>query len=136
MLTWLTQFFTWWNGQTLNTRLHTWRFGEGVGNDEFGNTNYRTKGGKIYAALGIERRWVIYAGQSEGSQTPPGWYGWLHHLTDVPPTEEAYTPREWELPYIQNLTGTPRAYRPTGSTLRDAARPAATGDYKAWQPGN
>ena len=39
-----TQFFTWWNGQTLNTRFHTWRHGELVGEDEFGNHYYRTRG--------------------------------------------------------------------------------------------
>ena len=27
----LLQFFTWWNGETLGTRLHTWRFGKIVG---------------------------------------------------------------------------------------------------------
>ena len=43
MLAWLIQIFTWWNGQTLNTRFHTWRFGERVGTDEFGNIYYRTK---------------------------------------------------------------------------------------------
>ena len=47
MLTWLKQFFTWWNGQTLNTRLHTWRHGELVGHDEFGNAYYRTRGGRL-----------------------------------------------------------------------------------------
>ena len=135
MLKWLTQFFTWWNGQTLNTRFHTWRNGEFVGHDEFGNSYYRTKGGKLDPALGYERRWVIFAGVSEASQSPPGWFGWLHHTSDIPPTEEAYTPRDWQLPHIQNRTGTPLAYRPSGSTLREGARPAATGDYKAWQPG-
>ena len=29
----LLQFFTWWNGETLGTRLHTWRFGKSVGED-------------------------------------------------------------------------------------------------------
>ncbi len=135
MLAWLIQIFTWWNGQTLNTRFHTWRFGERVGTDEFGNIYYRTKGGAIDGALGYQRRWVIYAGQSEASQTPPGWYGWLHYTVDTPPTEENYQPLEWQLPYQPNLTGTPGAYRPSGSTLREAARPAATGDYKAWRPG-
>ena len=51
------------------------------------------------------------------------------------PTAETYDAREWQLPHLPNLTGTPQAYRPSGSTLREAARPAATGDYKAWQPG-
>jgi len=136
MLTWLKQIFTWWNGQTLNTRFHTWRHGELVGTDEFGNAYYQTKGGAIDPALGYCRRWVIYAGISEGSKTPPGWYGWLHYTSDVPPSAENYQPREWQLPYQPNLTGTPFAYRPSGSTLAEAARPTATGDYKAWQPGN
>lgn len=130
----LIQFFTWWNGETLNTRFHTWLHGEIVGRDEFGNVYYRTRGGKIDPALGFERRWVIYAGQSEGSMTPTGWYGWLHHTVDIPPTDETYTPREWQMPYEPNLTGTPRAYRPSGSTLRAGARPPATGDYDAWRP--
>ena len=38
---WLVQFFTWWNEQTLGTRLHTWRHGERVGEDQFGNVYYR-----------------------------------------------------------------------------------------------
>ena len=36
-----TQFFTWWNGQTLGTRYFTWRKGQFVGEDEFGNKYYR-----------------------------------------------------------------------------------------------
>lgn len=132
---WLKRFFTWWNGGTLNTRFHTWRFGELVGHDEFGNAYYRTAGGKLDPALGWERRWVIYAGVSDGSATPPGWYGWLHHTTDIPPTESDYKPREWEAPYEPNMTGTPLAYRPPGSTLASGKRPPATGDYEAWSPG-
>jgi NADH:ubiquinone oxidoreductase subunit len=131
---WLVQFFTWWNEQTLNTRFHTWRNGERVGEDQFGNIYYRWRGGKIDPALGFERRWVIYNGESDGSRTPPGWYGWLHHMTDTPPTEEEYKPRAWELPYAPNATGTPAAWRPQGSTLATAARPKATGDYQAWSP--
>ncbi len=133
--TWLLQTFTWWSGQTINTRFHTWRHGELVGKDEQGNMYYRTKGGAIDPALGYERRWVIYAGESEGSATPPGWYGWLHHSTDVPPTAETYAPREWEAPHRPNMTGTAEAYRPQGSILNSGVRPAATGDYKPWTPG-
>ena len=40
MKTLLTQIFTWWNGQTIGTRFHTWRFGKKVGQDELGNTYY------------------------------------------------------------------------------------------------
>ncbi|MCC2097897.1 MAG: NADH:ubiquinone oxidoreductase subunit NDUFA12, partial [Hyphomicrobiales bacterium] len=134
-MTWLLQFFTWWSGQTLGTRFHTWRKGERVGEDEQGNIYYRTRGGAKDPVLGFERRWVIYKGESEASKVPPGWYGWLHHQTDVSPASDNYQPREWELPHQPNMTGTPAAYRPQGSTMASGVRPAATGDYQAWTPG-
>lgn len=134
MMLWLARFFTWWNGATLNTLLYTALHGELVGHDQYGNAYYRTRGGRLDPALGFERRWVIYSGYAEGSMTPPGWYGWLHHTVDVPPTQESYKPRAWELPYQPNLTGTPQAWRPQGSTLASGVRPPATGDYEAWTP--
>ena len=117
------KFFTWWSGQTFGTQLWTWRFGELVGKDEQGNRYYRTKGRKIDPTLGFERRWVIYNGYAEASRVPPSWHGWLHHTVDVAPTEESYTPREWEKPHVPNMTGTPAAYRPSGSTLASGRRP-------------
>jgi NADH:ubiquinone oxidoreductase subunit len=95
----LLKFFTWWSGTTFGTNLWTSRFGELVGTDEQGNTYYRTKGGKIDPVLGFERRWVIYNGYAEASKIPTGWHGWMHHTVDVPPTDEAYTPREWQKPH-------------------------------------
>jgi NADH:ubiquinone oxidoreductase subunit len=131
----LLRFFTWWSGATFGTLAYTRRQGELVGHDEFGNSYYRSRGGAKDPALGIERRWVIYNGQTEASMTPPGWNGWLHHTVDVPPSKEDYKPRDWELPHLGNLTGTPRAYRPTGSTLRNEPRQPTGGDYEAWSPG-
>ena len=132
--TFFTRCFTWWNGQTFGTQLWTALYGELVGEDEFGNRYYRTKGGKIDPVLGFERRWVIYNGTAEASVVPPSWHGWLHHTVDVPPTQEEVTPRPWWKPHRPNLTGTPGAYRPIGSTLAQGRRPKATGDYKAWDP--
>ena len=132
----LVKIFTWWNGQTFGTQLWTWRFGELVGQDEQGNRYFRTKGRKIDPSLGFERRWVIYNGYAEATKVPPSWHGWLHHTVDLPPTEEAYTPHEWEKPHLPNMTGTPLAYRPSGSTLASGRRPKATGDYQPWTPGN
>ena len=126
------QFFTWWNGQTLGTRLWTWRTGTKVGEDEIGNIYY--EGGKD--TDGFTRRWVIYAGQSEGSAVGAGWHGWLHHRVDTPPSQEEYTNREWQKPHQENLTGTPGAYRPKGSMLNPEQRPEVTGDYDAWTPGS
>ena len=42
--------------------------------------------------------------------------------------------REWEVPHRGNLTGTPAAVRPKGSTLRRGQRQATGGDYQAWTP--
>ena len=130
--TFFTQFFTWWNGQTLGTRLHTWRFGKEVGQDEFGNIYY--EGGTD--SEGRTRRWVIYKAYSEASAIPPGWHGWMHYRVDTPPTQEDYKPREWQKPHLPNLTGTAEAYHPPGSLFAGGNRPQVTGDYDAWTPGN
>jgi NADH:ubiquinone oxidoreductase subunit len=127
----LLQVFTWWNGQTMGTRFYTWRKGERVGTDEYGNIYYRAKDASHNEG---ERRWVIYNGEAEASMVPQGWYGWLHHTSDEVPSENSYKPREWEQPHEPNLTGTPKAYRPDGSILGKGKRAAATGDYQAWRP--
>ena len=128
----LAQFFTWWNGQTLGTRFHTWRLGSRVGEDEFGNVYY--EGGTD--SEGRTRRWVIYDGYSETSKVPPGWHGWIHHRVDVPPVDDNYQPHTWQKPHEANATGTPAAYRPKGSVLSGGSRPQVTGDYDAWTPGS
>jgi NADH:ubiquinone oxidoreductase subunit len=135
MKSFLIKVFTWWNGQTIGTQVWTWLYGEPVGEDEFGNRYYRSKRGKIDPSLGFERRWVVYSGVAEASTVPPSWHGWLHHTVDVPPTLDKVQPRPWWKPHRPNLTGTPGAHRPTGSTLAQGRRPRATGDYKAWNPG-
>src|SRR5438477_7937778 len=124
------KFFTWWNGQTFGTQVWTWRYGEFVGEDEFGNRYYRTKGGKIDPTLRFERRWVTYQGYAEASTVPPSWHGWLHHTVDVPPTQGSAKAWPWEKPHRPNLTGTPLAWRPSGSVLAEGRRPPAAGDYK------
>ena len=52
----LTELFTWWNGQTMGTRWFTRRKGEKVGTDEFGNTYYRTPDKACTAGGFPERR--------------------------------------------------------------------------------
>ena len=130
LMTLITQIFTWWNGQTLGTRVWTWRKGELVGQDEFGNTYYRARN----TPLG-ERRWVIYNGYADASAIPTGWHGWMHHTVDTPPSEESYTPKEWQQAHRANPTGTASAYRPKGSTVSGGRRDRTTGDYEAWTPG-
>src|SRR5258708_14414180 len=132
LLAFFTAFYTWRNGRTFGRQVWTAFIGEAVGDYEFGTRYYRTKGGKIDPALGFERRWVIYNGYAEASTVPPSWHGWLHHTVDVPPTEEKVTPRPWWKPHRPNLTGTPGAHRPPGSTLPQGRRPNAPAAYNAW----
>jgi NADH:ubiquinone oxidoreductase subunit len=120
----LLSLLTWWNGQTLNTRFHTWRKGVRVGEDDQGNVFYRSRDGK--------KRWVIFNGEIEASRITPDWHGWLHHTWDQPPTEVPLARKPWEKPHQENLTGTPAAYAPSGSLRR--ADPAPRRDYEAWQP--
>lgn len=128
----LKQLFTWWNGQSLNTRFFTWRKGEFVGTDEFGNRYYRAKSA-IPDSI-PEHRWVIYNGYSEASTVPPGWHGWIHHRVDTPPGKDDYTPREWQKPHHPNYTGTAKAYRPPGSIVGTAHPAPIKPDYQAWKP--
>jgi len=112
-------------GATVGTRLMIWWKGELVGTDQFDNRYYKEKRGP--------RRWVIYNGTPEASRVPPEWHAWLHHTIDEPPLG----PRRelpWQREHEPNLTGTPAAYRPSGSLAEQARRPHATGDYEAWVP--
>lgn len=124
LMTTLMRAVTWWNGQTLNTQLWTWRNGVKVGEDSQGNVFYESKN--------KARRWVIYNGEAEASRVDPDWHGWLHHTWDHAPTEEPLPHKAWEKPHQENLTGTALAYAPQGSIRR--AEPAPRRDYEAWTP--
>ncbi len=121
------EIFAWWTGNTIGTRVYTWRYGHKVGEDDQGNVYYQNEGGS--------RRWVIYANGAEASKVPAEWHGWMHHTVDVPPTEEHYTPKPWQKPSRPNLTGTPDAYHPPGSTLRPLGeKTPPTRAYEPWRP--
>ena len=122
----LSQLFTWWNGQTIGTRVFTARNGELVGKDDQGNAFYQTRDGK--------RRWVIYQGEAEASRISPDWHGWLHHTFEEAPKDGTLTRKTWEKDHRPNLTGTDGAYHPPGSVLTPERRSPVRGDYEAWQP--
>ena len=124
LLTSLLRSVTWWNGQTLNTQLWTWRNGVKVGEDSQGNVFYENKD--------KSRRWVIYNGEAEASRVDPDWHGWLHHTWDAAPHEKPLTHKAWQKPHQENLTGTALAYAPKGSIRRSEPEPRR--DYEAWTP--
>lgn len=112
---------------SIGTRLYTWRFGEKVGGDSFGNAYYKHK------AEGAARRWVVFAGAVEASAVPPEWHAWLHKYADEPP--DAATPRPaFAKEHQANATGSAQAYRPPGHDYMGGERAAATGDYEPWRP--
>ena len=123
---------------TIGTRLFTWLKGELVGTDAFGNRYYRERGHRPLKRGGgrdsRERRWVIYLGDEDASRVPPVWHGWLHHTTDQAPVGTDKPLYAWQKPHEPNLTGTPAAYRPSGSVLKGGPRARATGDYEPWTP--
>lgn len=120
----ISRIFTWWDGQTLNTQLWTWRKGQKVGQDEQGNIFYRN--------ADDSRRWVIYNGDMEASRVSPDWHGWLHRTFNEPPTDRPMVHKAWEKEHLPNMTGTQMAYAPAGSLRR--AEPAPRSDYEAWTP--
>lgn len=109
----------------MGTRFFTWRKGTRVGEDDAGNVYYEGDGGK---------RWVQYAGYADASAIPAGWHGWMHHRTDVTPTDDDYKPYAWEKGHKANQTGSSGAYLPKGSMANPEPRAAVSGDYDAWRP--
>ena len=122
----LKQIFTWWEGASLGTALHTRRHGRAFGSDALGNVYYEAKKGG--------RRWVIYKGANDASRIPPEWYSWLHHQIDGHPDEALPPAPKFLKDPKPNRTGTAEAYRPSGALERGGQRAAASGDYQAWTP--
>ena len=129
----LKDIFTWWIGATIGARNQIRRSSKLVGHDEFGNAYYESTD-KKFDYDGRNRRFVIYKGYADASKVGADWHGWLHHTVDISPVDEKVTPQSWWKPHRPNLTGTPGALRPTGSTLAQGRRPRATGDYMPWRP--
>ena len=80
------------------------------------------------------RRWVIYAGDNDGSRVPPDWQLWLRGTIDDLPSEALPPVRRFQKKPTPNLTGTMAAFRPDGALGSGKIRPASTGDYEPWIP--
>jgi len=119
------------SSEALGTLLQVGRKGLKVGEDEYGNTYYEEKG---EGYDGRKRRWVTYSGYADASRVPPEWHGWMHHMYDLPPSEQPLKTQSWELPHRPNMTGTLHAYKPKGSLDRGGVRDKVASDYEAWTP--
>ncbi len=103
MLTFLSKIFTWWNQDTLGTKLKTIFFGKLVGSDSFGNKYYESKSGK---------RWVIYSKEVEATKIPVEWYSWIHFTPNRIEKNHDLEKYDWQKPHKSNTTGTEEAYYP------------------------
>ena len=124
--------FTWWEGQTFGTWLHTRTSGIRIGEDAEGNVYYQARKPE---PTGYYRRWVAYNGNNDASRVPAEWHGWLHHSYDELPESHLPAPKIWEADFTPNATGTAQAYRPKGALENGGKRARAGGDYEAWTPG-
>ncbi len=119
--------FTWWNGSTVGTKLHTLLNGKKIGEDYFGNSYYESKDKK--------HRWCIYLNESEASKISPEWNSWLRFISHASPkfNEKTY---QWQKLFDGNLTGLDTAYKPgiVGVTEKKEELDNYQSDYKAWNP--
>ena len=119
------EIFTWWNGQTLGTRIHTIIHGRLVGSDLDGNRYYINKKNK-------DSRWVIYNGQTDASKINANWHDWIHYRTDEIPIIEKKQ-KSWYKEHSMNYTGTDKSYSPRNSSSKKMR--SASKSYEAWSPG-
>tara|TARA_B110000444_G_C18415423_1_gene399980 strand:- start:189 stop:548 length:360 start_codon:yes stop_codon:yes gene_type:complete len=103
MLTFFRKIFTWWNQETLGTKLKTIFSGKLVGSDTFGNKYYESKTGK---------RWIIYRDEIDASKIPNEWYSWIHFTNNKIENIHNLKKYKWQKPHQSNQTGTKNAYHP------------------------
>ncbi len=118
MLTFIKEIFTWWNRQTLGTRLQTIFSGKLVGEDEFGNKYYENKK--------KTKRWVIYNGEIEATKIPIEWYSWMHSIKNKIEETHELKKYNWQKSHTSNQTGTEKAYNPQKN------QNATKKKYKSW----
>ena len=121
MINLIKQIFTWWNKQTVETFIYTLLKGKFVGKDQFGN--------KYYSNYKDKKRWVIYKSTVESSKIPPEWHLWIHYLSKNIPAKNI-NKYNWQKKYEENLTGTPKAYKPEGSLHSDSKK--SMKKYETW----
>ena len=119
----LKEIFTWWNGQTLGTRLWTYFRGILAGVDSRGNRYYHNKKDT--------KRWVIYADEIESTHVNPEWNNWLRFTSKLKASEEKKY--KWQKNHLSNQTGTENAYNPEKNNTNNSSK-KKNDDYTKWSP--
>ena len=118
MLTLLKKIFTWWNQDTIGTRLFTIFYGKFVGKDNLGNKYYQSKLGK---------RWVIYKDEIDASKIPNEWYSWIHFIKNKIENSHEIKKYDWQKPHQPNQTGSDNSYHPNKKNNEIDKK------YKSWK---
>ena len=116
--------FTWWNNQTLGTKIYTFFRGKKVGTDNENNKFFVHKKNN-------NQRWVIYNGLMDASRVAADWHDWLHYRTDEIPNESDKKPN-WYKIHKENVTGTAEAYNPDKSKQNEPE--ILKKNYEPWKP--
>ena len=119
MLTFFKKIFTWWNQETLGTKIFTVLFGKFVGEDKFGNKYYENKK--------KTKRWVIYKAEIDASKITDEWYSWIHFIKNKIEYDNNLKKHDWQKPHSPNLTGTDKAYHPNKNDRKIEKK------YKSWK---
>ena len=116
------EIFTWWNKQTLGTRVWSYFNGVLVGEDNYGN--------KYFSNKEDSKRWVIYKDEVEATTVNPEWNNWLRFTSTEKPGNVAQY--DWQIEHKQNQTGTSNSYSP--QTIFDKTNLKKKIDYDKWSP--
>ena len=118
------EIFTWWNSQTVGTRIWSYLNGIEIGKDENGNRYFSNKKDS--------KRWVIYGGQVEATAVNPEWNNWLRFTSiEKPGKVKSY---DWQLEHKPNQSGTSKAYSPKPSIFDNKSNNKKRIDYEKWSP--
>ncbi|KAH9426123.1 NADH dehydrogenase (ubiquinone) B17.2 subunit [Dermatophagoides pteronyssinus] len=108
------------SGGIINSVKKIYRFdllkvGTLVGTDKYGNRYYENN-----EYMHGANRWIEYSDRVhldyDASQIPAEWHGWLHYMTDIPPTKAQYPRHRWMIDHQENMTGTRLQYVPYSTT--------------------
>ena len=118
------EIFTWWNGQTIGTRIWSYLNGIEVGRDKNGN--------RYFSHKKDSKRWVIYGGQVEATAVNPEWNNWLRFTSIEKPS--GVKSHDWQLEHKPNQSGTSKAYSPESSIFNNKSNNKKRIDYEKWSP--
>lgn len=81
-------------------------------------------------------RWVEYVDDRnpDSLKITPEWHAWLHHNTDMVPTEQPLPKPAYQVESTGNPTGTSEAYFQPNHRLSKQFDGSASEKYESWKP--